>query len=222
MIRSHLKRGLQAAIPQALQPAAKAKLKIVQNFAERTGLVYFGFVSQRNDEHHLIRGVTVSVNHADNHYCIGSVDEYDIMFVERTDSIQKKLHCWYILQIDLRTKRDIPHTFITSAKNEQSLRGLIETNYPLLSPMRLGATALYPDNFTLAYRLITNPAHVVDVEHWIQPKTAALIATHFTGFEVEISHNSLLVYADKTKLSSDLLDTLLTNSLWLARTLDKE
>ena len=220
MIRSHLKRGLRTALPQVLQPAAKAQLRTIKQFAERAGLVYFGFVSQRNDEHHLIRGLTVSVNHADNHYCIGSVNEYDVMFVERTDTINKKHHSWHILQIDLHTKRDIPHALIVSAKNEQALRGLIETKYPLLAPMRLGATALYPDDFTLAYRLITNPANVVEVEQWIRPETAALIATHFRGFEVELANNSLYVYSDKTRLNGKLLDTLLTNSIWLARVLD--
>ena len=73
--------------------------------AEKVGLVYFGYVDQRDDDHRLIRGHTVSQTHQDNHYCIGTVRGYDVMLALRNDVIRtrsgKDERChWLIYAID--------------------------------------------------------------------------------------------------------------------------
>ena len=60
----------------------------IESFADKAGLVYFGYVDQRDDDHRLIRGHTVSATHQDNHYCIGTVRGYDVMLVLRNDVVR--------------------------------------------------------------------------------------------------------------------------------------
>ena len=42
--------------------------RIIQKLADDIGMVYFGYVDQRDDEHKLLRGITVSNNHDDYHF----------------------------------------------------------------------------------------------------------------------------------------------------------
>ena len=49
----------------------------VRKFADSLGMVYFGLVNQRNDEHRLVRGHTVSATHRDDNYCVGTIRGYD-------------------------------------------------------------------------------------------------------------------------------------------------
>ena len=106
---------------QQLVPAKVVQSRLhkraFQQFATKLGLVYFGYVDQRNDEHSLVRGVTVSTKHRDNHYCIGSFDGYDITVVERVDTLhfpgkESKTHNWTILTLDLHHGHDVPHVFM--------------------------------------------------------------------------------------------------------------
>ena len=48
-----------------------ATKKIIKQFAHKFDLVYFGYVNQREDEHELIRGITVAASHVDSHFCVG-------------------------------------------------------------------------------------------------------------------------------------------------------
>jgi hypothetical protein len=140
---------LASMVPRGLLPSAQATKRLLTDFAERSGMVYFGYVSQRSDDHHIVRGLTVSTKHIDDHYCIGTSDGYDIVFVERSDSLRSgKRHIWHILEIDLKTDVDIPHIFIGSGTRGHGFHELIETKYPSLHAASLGATAEYTDTFT--------------------------------------------------------------------------
>ena len=73
------------------------------NLVNKLALVYFGHVSQRDDEHHMVRGVTVSNKHKDDHYCIGTYDSYDTIFVEWSDTLHNgNSHVWHIIEVDLK------------------------------------------------------------------------------------------------------------------------
>lgn len=60
--------------------------KLFRDFADKLGFVYFGFVDQRDDEHQLIRGLTLSTTHRDDNYCVGTYHSYDIAFCEQVGS----------------------------------------------------------------------------------------------------------------------------------------
>lgn len=209
-------------VPKVLLPSAHANKRIITDFAERAGMVYFGYVSQRSDDHHIVRGLTVSNKHVDDHYCIGTYEGYDIVFVERSDSLRsRKHHVWHILEFDLKTTADIPHIFIGSATRGYGFHELLETKYPTMLATSLGNTAEYPADFTSHFSLYVTPTHAIDAEAVIPLDVAATIGGHFKGLVMEIADHSLYIYSERSHLSSELLDTMLRNGHWLAEAIDK-
>jgi len=195
---------------------------MVIEFADRSGMVYFGYVSQRTDEHQIVRGLTVSTDHVDDHYCIGTYDQYDVMFVERSDELKSgKRHTWHIMEFDLKSTADIPHFFIGSSKHGQGFHELLGTKYPALHAMTLGATAEYPASFTSYFSSYVTPAHLVVMERLITPEIAETIADHFKGVVMEVTEQALYLYSEKSHLTADLLDTMLQNGVWLAKQIDQ-
>lgn len=212
---------LPSIVPKSLQASSKAKKRMIVNFAEQAGMVYFGYVSQRDDEHHIVRGFTVSTKHVDDHYCIGTHESYDVIFVERTDALHSgKKHTWHILEFDLKSRLDLPHFFVGSSKPSQHFHELLRTKYHSMHPITVGATGPYPANFLSQLSVYSSPAHGVDFERLIPAETAQAIARHFNGLAFEITEQSLYVYSDKSHLTDELLHSMLTNGLWLAQTID--
>lgn len=213
---------LTRIVPRSLLPSTHAIKRMVTDFADRSGMVYFGYVSQRSDEHHIVRGLTVSTNHVDDHYCIGTYDHYDVMFVERSDVLKSgKQHTWHIMEFDLKTSADIPHFFIGSSKHGLGFHELLGTKYPHLHAMALGATNEYPASFTSYFSTYVTPAHSVVMEHLITPEIAETIADHFKGVVMEVTEQALYLYSEKPHLTADLLDTMLQNGAWLAKQIDQ-
>lgn len=218
----HKQSRLEAVLPRSLLPRTKATRRLVEAFAERTGMVYFGYVSQRSDEHHIVRGMTVSNKHVDDHYCIGTFLGYDVVFVERTDSIQKHhSHRWHIMEFDLKAGTDLPHMFIGSTKHGHGFHHLLSTKFPQLIPVSLGTDVIYPSEFTGHYSLYVTPAHQQAAERIITPAVALKIGEHFKGLVVEVTEQALYVYSERFHLSADLLDVMVRNGAWLARTIDE-
>ena len=210
------------ALHKALLPKAQSTKRLIHDFADRSGMVYFGFVSQRNDDHHIVRGLTVSTKHVDDHYCIGTFDNYDVVFVERADTLRSgKRHTWHILEIDLKTQEDLPHIFIGSQQKGKGFHELLELKFPTLQPFTPGATGEYPARFTQRFGMYATPAHAVSAEQVITPAIAATISDHFSGLVVEVSGTSLYIYSEHSGLTSALLDTMLKNGTWLAAAIDK-
>jgi len=195
--------------------------KVIREFADDAGLVYFGYVSQRSDEHHILRGMTVSTKHHDDHYCIGTYEGYDVVFVERSDQLRNgKKHQWHIMEFDLK-RADMPHTFIGSGKHGLGFHELLATKYPNLQPVALGKTAEYPPAFHARFATYVTPAHAVTIEQFITPDVAAMLAEHFAGLVVEITEHALYVYSEKAHLTAALLDAMLKNGAWLASRIDE-
>lgn len=212
---------IASTLPTRLLRRSSATKRIVQAFAERSNMVYFGHVSQRSDEHHILRGLTLSNRHVDAHYCIGTFKDYDAVFVERSDSIEKgKPHRWHIIEIDLKTKADLPHMFIGSSSHGHGFHQLLRTKYPHLSPAVLAVHG-YPDEFTHHYSLYVTPAHLLTAENLITPDVALKIGQHFKGLVIEVTEQALYIYSERSHLSGDLLDVMLANGVWLARMIDE-
>src|SRR5688572_20415029 len=111
-----MKQFLKSFVPgQVIQ--SRLHRRMFQQFAEKIGLVYFGYVDQRSDEHRPIRGLTMSARHVDNHYCIGSFRGYEVALVERTDTLTfpgkpTKGHTWIVMMFKLNVAVDLPHVFV--------------------------------------------------------------------------------------------------------------
>jgi hypothetical protein len=213
---------LSSFIPKSLRSPAQSTKKVITEFAEDAGMVYFGYVSQRDDEHHIVRGMTVSNKHHDDHYCIGTYEQYDVVFVERTDTLRNgKKHRWHIMEFDLKSTADIPHAFIGSGRHGHGFHELLDVKYPALQPVAIGAVNSYPQAFTSKFKIYTTPAHALMFERLITPEVAAMLASHFTGLVMEITEQALYVYSEKSHLTKELLDTMLKNGAWLATQLDQ-
>ncbi|MEI6850765.1 MAG: hypothetical protein WCK26_02240 [Candidatus Saccharibacteria bacterium] len=199
--------------------------KIIEKFANQVGLVYFGFVDQNKDEHKVVRGLTVSSVHKDNHYCVGSVDGYNVAIVDRTDYIwqpdgTKALHNWIILTFDLNSKRPIPHFFIGARNRDLKPFSSLFSSFPNMHKVDLGTFETYDIDFTSRFSIYARTAKFIDIEKIIPSKTARVLGAHFWPYSIEQHENILYVYSANENTSFDSLNTMLKNGLWFASYLD--
>lgn len=209
-----------------MRPSHVVKMRLthhtIASFAEKVGLVYFGYVDQRDDEHRLIRGHTVSSTHQDNHYCIGAVRTYDVMLALRNDVVragasEQRCH-WLIYAIDLHTKVDVPHFYI----GHRSRDALFAASYSQLRPIALTGRNIYSHRFTSEYTIYGTATHALTIEQIIQPQIAEVIAEHFQAVSIEIEDNTVYLYVESERPKEAQLEKMLSNGLWLAEAIDAQ
>ena len=216
-----LKRALRHMRPSRIVKKRMTK-GVISSFAEKVGLVYFGYVDQRDDDHRLIRGHTVSQTHQDNHYCIGTVRGYDVMLSLRNDVIRtrsgKDERChWLIYAIDLHTKADVPHVYIGHTARDE----VFSASYEQLHPLALGGLGIvYPHAFISNYTLYGNATYALTIEQIITPQMCEVIAAHFQGVSAEIEQGVLYLYTESEQPKEAQLEKMLSNGLWLAEAID--
>ncbi len=215
-----VKRIARRASPKRLVQTRLTR-RVVEDFAEKVGLVYFGYVDQRDDEHRLVRGHTVSRSHTDNHYCIGTVRGYDVMFVlrsdvERTKSGKQRARQWLIFTIDLHTKTDVPPCYVGHCSEGE----VCAVTYNRMHPLAIGGLGAYPHEFASNYIIYGAATHTLSIERTITPHIAQVMASHFAGASVEIEDNMVYLYVDVEHPTEAQLEKALSNSLWLAESID--
>jgi len=216
------RRALRHMTPGHVVKSRITKRTMMQ-FADKVGLVYFGYVDQRDDEHRLIRGHTVSETHQDNHYCVGSVRDYDVMMVLRNDTIatslehreERRCH-WLIVTVDVHTKSDLPHCYIGHHSRDHAFKASFEP----LSPLALGSLHEYSHRFMSEYSLYAKATHALEIERMITPQMSEVIGTHFEGASIEIEDNTIFLYVESPRPSEGVLEKMLSNALWLAECID--
>ena len=200
--------------------------RVIQMFGDEFGLVYFGHVSSQTDEYRMVRGLTLSTKHHDLHYCIGTYEGYDVVFVERSDQLLhptkrvKQSHRWHIMEIDLKTTADLPHIFVGLHTHSESFYTQLFTKYPELRALHLGNLGPHQPDFLAKYRVYGPPAQILEIERLLSPLITDMIAKHFGALAIEIHESSLFVYSEQTRLSRPLLEGMLKNGVWLARHID--
>jgi hypothetical protein len=200
--------------------------RVFMQFAEKTGLVYFGYVDQRSDEHRLVRGLTVSATHRDNHYCIGSFRGYDITLVERTDTIHfpgksPRTQDWIIMAFDLHTKIDLPHIFIGLHTHSDTFYAQLFTKFTTLAKNPMGTFSALEPAFSDRYAIYTEPAKILSAEQLFDKDVAKTMVDHFGSLTAEVVDNCLYLYAWHQRPSISLLTKMLQNGLWLSAALDE-
>jgi hypothetical protein len=223
--RGHAKYYTKAFVPAKVLQSRLHK-RVFMQFAEKTGLVYFGYVDQRSDEHRLVRGLTVSSNHRDNNYCIGSFKGYDVTLVERTDTLHfpGKPHVaqdWIIMAFDLHTALDLPHTFIGLHTHSETFYAHLFTKFSTLAKAPLGTFSEYSREFMNKYAVYTEPAQLALTEYLFSKETTQAVAEHFGSLTLEIADGCLYVYAWHQRPTLALLTKMLQNGTWLANVLDE-
>jgi len=200
--------------------------QIFQKFANKVGLVYFGYVDQRHDEHSLIRGLTVSTKHRDNHYSIGTYESYDIALVERVDTIQfpakvPQTHTWIIMTFDLHQAVDLPHIFIGLRNHGEAFYAQLFTKYAHFSELDTSVLPEYDSKFAAQYTLLTKADHMLQAKRVISPVIANVLSNEFESLAVEINNDTLYIYSNQHHPTLALLEKMLTRGLWLARAIDQ-
>jgi len=205
---------------------SQRRKRVIMQFAGKFGFVYFGHVDQHEDEHHIIRGLTVSSSHQDESYSVGSFEGYDVSLVDRYDIITvpgkpERTHRWIICEIDLHSSADIPHIFLGAHNHSDSSYSKLFTAFPALQPIPLGTFETHSEEFTSRYSLFAAPTQFIEAERLFTAGVTRTIAAHFWPLAVEVFEGALYVYSDSTVISSRLLETMLKNGLWLAKQLDE-
>jgi hypothetical protein len=218
-----MKRLLSKLTAKQLQQ--RSTKHIFMRTGEALGFVYFGNVSQHDDEHTLIRGHTLSSSHRDKHYMVGSLYGYDMAFVERNDTIvhpnkPKSSHSWTILQIDLHSSAEIPHIYIGLKEHNETFRARFATTFPTLHDM---TDEIYPTSpvHSDRYGVYVRPADVVDTRKLIDEQTWAQIVHHFGHLTIELVDSQLYIYSEHRRITKALLETMIKNGVWLARHIDE-
>jgi len=223
--RGHAKYYTKAFVPAKVLQSRLHK-RVFMQFAEKVGLVYFGYVDQRSDEHRLVRGLTVSASHRDNHYCIGSFKGYDVMLVERTDTIKfpgkaPKNQDWIIMAFDLHTTIDLPHMFIGMHTHSDTFYAQLFTKFMALAKAPVGTFSGYPHDFINRYAVYTEPAQLPLAEHLLSAEIAKTMTEHFGNLTVEIVDGCLYLHAWHQRPTAQFLTRMLQNGVWLASAIDE-
>jgi len=206
--------------------ATRADRRIIERFDKKTGLVYFGAVSQHADEN-VIRGFTVSATHQDNHFSVGTVGDYNVSLVDRSDALFGDnntviFNNWVIAAINLKTDQDLPHIFIgANNQNNNSYRTLFATN-PILNKINLGTFECYGEEFTSRFSIYSSPADSIQVEKLFPAMTARVIGAHLWPYSVEVIQGVLYVYCVTERVTYNDLTGILNIGLWLARYIDSK
>lgn len=196
-----------------------ATKRIIKQFAAKHHMVYFGQVDPREDEYELVRGLTLSTNHQDNHYTVGTFQERDIILVERRNTFTfpnrpSSSYRWLIAQIDLR-RSGLPHLFIDCGHHDA-------TFYANAFLARQGMQDMgnyfggFSRGFAQKARLFANPSQYENIGLLMTPEIAETIAQHFSQFDYECFDDRLLVYTNNPLITPTLLEDMLRVGTWLA------
>lgn len=211
-----------AEILRRVSPLLRERGRVLRTFSDRLGLVYFGAVSQHDDDHSAIRGFTASLTHSDTHYSVGTYDGYNIRLVDRLDILhlpghQNHQQIWTIIEVDLEVD-EIPHVFfVPTGQNGGNYARLFATQ-PYLQPLNtLLSHAPISTEFHSRYQIMARTTHMHHIERLFTPTAIAGVAARFWPYGIEIQHGKLFVYLPQKKLTKAQLETSLGAALWLTQ-----
>lgn len=201
--------------------------RLFRSFADKLGFVYFGYVDQRDDEHRLIRGLTLSNTHRDDNYCLGTYHGYDIAICERTDILRthgmaREDKKWLIMTADLRKKSNVPHVFIGLVSYSAGFYRNMMTKFAYLQKMQPGHIAQYDSQFQQIYSMYTKPTNAVRAEQLFGGELNTMLVQHFPDFSFEVWDTTVYIYSDTKRPTTALLSQMLQCVAWLANEIDEK
>lgn len=205
---------------------SRRRKQAIEKFTKKYEFVYFGHVDQHYDEHHIVRGLTVSSSHQDENYSVGTYEDYDISLVDRYDILSApgrplKSHRWLIIEIDLHKAKDAPHIFLGGHNHTNSSYSKLFTSVHSMQPVPLGTFGAHSQEFTNRYSLFTSATQFIEAERLFTAEVTRTIAAHFWPLAAEVYDGSLYIYSDNKSVTTGLIETMLKNGLWLAKKLDE-
>ena len=200
--------------------------QVMAKVADQLGFVYFGNVSRSGGNHPLVRGLTLSSHHQDRHYTVGSLKGYDISIIQRTDTLGhpgrgKSQHNWLIVQVDLHTPVDVPHAFIGLHSHSEIFYAQLFSKFGRLQKLPYTTEAGYPGEFLARYAVYGQFAKLNRIQHLIDTEVCATMAAHFGTLTVELERDNIYVYSEHSRITTDLIHTMIQNGVWLASVIDQ-
>lgn len=206
-------------------PKAHARSRVIRRFVKKLGLVYFGAVDQHRDDHQVVRGLTISTSHQDNHYAVGSYNDYDVSVVDRSDAVRQAdgviRHTWFIMQIDLKSTRQLPHVFLKPNNHNSESYQRLFTAFGSLQPINTLLVGQHGSEFHDRYQLYAVPTHTQEAERYFSHTVTQQIASRFWPYAIELFDNKLYIYDTEVSLNETRLQMILESGVWLAETLDE-
>jgi hypothetical protein len=197
--------------------ASKSVFKAV---CEEYSLVYFGSVNQHSDEHEMVRGVTLSPNHTDRHYSVGTIHGHDVILVERSDIVSypgkhSEEYTWLILQIDLRGV-NMPHTFVDARHHDEAFYANLFAKFARLTHVDKSLFADYDPLFLERFTIYATPDGADLIPTYLTFDTASTLAHHFGHFDFEWFQDHVLIYSTGRPATKHLVENMIRAGVWLA------
>jgi len=198
--------------------------KVFKSACKLYDLVYFGYVSQHNDEHQMVRGFTLSPSHVDRHYCVGTVSGRDVILLERTDTVSfpdkpSRAYSWLIVQIDL--KKQMPVRMVLNACTyDRTISSTITARLAHLHKFDQFALTGYDEAFRTAFQVFAPLQQSDAAFRLLDPGTASILGHHFAAFDYEILYDELIVYLPTATPNLRQIEHMLKAGIWLAGQLD--
>jgi hypothetical protein len=200
---------------------------VFRQFAEHYDMVYFGRLHQEDDDQRIVRGITVSTQHTDEHYCVGTVHSYDIVLLKRTDRIvqanstRTEKYSWVIMQFDLHTTYDYPHVFVDGGHHSEIFYQALFVKFARLMKVDKAMFGEENSDFTNRFTAYTPPDAIDDLPLILAGDVGKTMAHHFAHLDFEWFQDRLIVYSTGRLPTKHLLEHMLRAGLWLSAELDK-
>lgn len=205
-------------------PAIDTSRKLFRAACERYDLVYFGAVSQRSDEHQLVRGFTMSPRHVDRHYCVGTVSSHDVILFQRTNTLSfpdkpSKAYTWTILQVDLRARQPA-HVLLNGHRYDAMVYNDIFAKFQGYCQYTEQMFAGHDPLFLQSFRVFGAPQYIDHILSMLPLATTSVLAHHFRTFDYEVYGDRLIVYHAGSSPTEATLEMMFRAGIWLAQQLD--
>lgn len=196
-----------------------ATKRVVKQWAQKFDLVYFGKVDQQEDDYELVRGITLSAEHKDDHYTVGNFRNHDLTLVERQNILTypgkpPQAYRWLLLQIDLQ-RDGLPHIFIDANHHEEVFYANLFvkfSEFDNMTPVFQQADAFFAKHF----KVFAPPERFDDTRRILNPDVMAMLAHHFKQFDYELQGDRLVIYASNSVVTLALLQEMMRVGFWLA------
>lgn len=205
--------------------ATRVRRRVIERFAKSNGMIYFGSVDQKKDDHKIIRGVTASSSQVDNHFSVGTVDTYDVSLVDRSDCyIDSSGKCdfcdWLVVAVELKNGADIPHIFVGANNHEIESYERLFTTETAFVVNKLGIFENYPEDFVNSFFVYSPVGRMIETQKLLPANSARVIGSHLWPFSFEVKDETVYVYSKNDKINNNTLTSMLSIGIWLARHLD--
>lgn len=202
----------------------QAGKRLIAQFAESLGWVYFGHVDQHRDEHVLVRGFTASAKHYDTHYCVGTIGDYEVILLQRTDAVSSPgkpgiNYRWMILQLELKTKNH-PHLFATSVGHAPIFYEYFFTKHYHFRQAPASTWREHSAEFQQHFTVFASQDKLHEAPVALPPHITATLGAHFQGLEFELKGNMLYLYTSNHQITVEVLERMVKHGAWLAHQFD--